>query len=196
MDASSLVLVMSGTNCRRPHSHSHIGQSDKHTHKHQSNSLTDFIFSYFTCIVFAGSEWHILPTTFVHKYFHSQSKCGLCSLWTFSVFMKQLDEPKISRLQPEHSVWITVSHNAACLTSISNVMTVSYLLNSNVPRKLNSKRREGFYFLRWYLSANSGTKWDIMRSCNILFHFTTNINIMKHHFPIKYSTTYSDYIEP
>lgn len=48
------------------HTHTRTSDSLTNTHKHQSNSLTDFIFSYFTCIVFAGSEWHILPTTFVH----------------------------------------------------------------------------------------------------------------------------------
>lgn len=48
------------------HTHTRTSDSLTNTHKHQSNSLTDFIFSYFTCIVFTGSEWHILPTTFVH----------------------------------------------------------------------------------------------------------------------------------
>ncbi len=61
--------------------------------------------------------------------------------------MKQLDEPKISRLQPEHSVWITVSHNAACLTSISNVMTVCLIsLTQMFLENLIQSAEKDFFF--------------------------------------------------
>ncbi len=101
-----LVLVMSGTDAD-VHTHTRTSDSLTNTHTNISQILSQTLsLDILHALFLQPLNGIILLLLLFTKYFHSQSKCGLCSLWTFSVFMKQLDEPKINRLQPEHSVWI------------------------------------------------------------------------------------------